>query len=54
MKYQSKKEGIDQESIHSSTTPDPGYQWESEKFTLQPLFGLLNQQNWNKMLSLAI
>ena len=24
----SKKEGKDQESIQSSTTPDPGYQWE--------------------------
>ena len=27
---QSKKEEKDQESIQSSTTPDPGYQWESE------------------------
>ena len=26
----SKKEGKDQESIQSSTTPDPGYQWESD------------------------
>ena len=26
---QSKEEGKDQESIQSSTTPDPGYQWES-------------------------
>ena len=26
--YESKKEGKDQESIQSSTTPDPGYQWE--------------------------
>ena len=25
----SKKGGKDQESIQSSTTPDPGYQWES-------------------------
>ena len=25
--FQSKKEGTDQESIQSSTTPDPGYQW---------------------------
>ena len=24
----------DQESIQSSTTPDPGYQWESEKLTV--------------------
>ena len=24
--YESKKGGKDQESIHSSTTPDPGYQ----------------------------
>ena len=30
----SKKEGRDQESIKSSTTPDPGYQWESTKLTL--------------------
>ena len=30
---QSKKEGKDQESIQSSTTPDPGYQWESNKLT---------------------
>ena len=28
---QSKKEGKDQESIQSSTTPDPGYQWKSDK-----------------------
>ena len=27
---QCKKEGKDQESIQSSTIPDPGYQWESE------------------------
>ena len=27
----SKKDGKDQESIQSSTTPDPGYQWESSK-----------------------
>ena len=26
---QSKKEGKDDESIQSSTTPDPGYQWKS-------------------------
>ena len=26
---QSKEEGKDQETIQSSTTPDPGYQWES-------------------------
>ena len=25
----SKKVGKDQESIQSSTTPDPGYQWEN-------------------------
>ena len=24
----------DQESIQSSTTPDPGYQWESDKLTV--------------------
>ena len=31
--YQSKKGCKDQESIQSSTTPDPGYQWESDKLT---------------------
>ena len=25
----------DQESIQSSTTPDPGYQWESDKLTVE-------------------
>ena len=32
---QSKKGGKDQESIQSSTTPDPGYQWESNKLTVR-------------------
>ena len=32
---QSKKEGKDQDSIQSSTTPDPGYQWESDNFTIR-------------------
>ena len=32
---QSKKDGTDQESIQSSTTPDPGYQWESNKLTVR-------------------
>ena len=32
--YKSKKEGKDQESIQSSTTPDPGYQWKSDKVTI--------------------
>ena len=31
--YKSKKWCKDQESIQSSTTPDPGYQWESDKLT---------------------
>ena len=31
---QSKKGAKDQESIQSSTTPDPGYQWESNKLTV--------------------
>ena len=30
---ESKKEGKDQESIQSSTTPDPGYQWENDNAT---------------------
>ena len=32
---ESKKKGKDQESIQSSTTPDPGYQWESDNFTIR-------------------
>ena len=34
---QSKKDGKDQESIQSNTTPDPdpGYQWESKKLTVR-------------------
>ena len=32
---QSKKDGKDQESIQSSTTPDPGYQRESNKLTVR-------------------
>ena len=35
MPLQSKKEGKDQESIQSSTKPDPGYQWESDNFTIR-------------------
>ena len=31
--YKSTKEGKNQESIQSSTTPDQGYQWESNKLT---------------------
>ena len=31
---QSKKDGKDQESIQSSTTPEQGYQWESNKLTV--------------------
>ena len=30
----STKEGKDQESIQSSSTPDPGYQWESNELTI--------------------
>ena len=33
--HKSKKEGKDQESIQSSITPDPGYQWESDNFTIR-------------------
>ena len=33
--YKIKKEGKDQESIQSSTTPDPGYQWESGNVTIR-------------------
>ena len=30
-----KKKGKDQESIKSSTTPDPGYQWETDNITIR-------------------
>ena len=30
---ESKKEGRDQESIQSSTTPDPGYKWKNDDVT---------------------
>ena len=33
-RFQSKYGCKDQESIQSSTTPDPGYQWESDKLTV--------------------
>ena len=33
--FKGKKEGKDQESIQSSTTPDPGYQWESDNVTIR-------------------
>ena len=32
---QSEKEDKDQESLQSSTTPDPGYQWESDNVTIR-------------------
>ena len=32
---ESKKEGEGQESIQSSITPDPGYQWESDNVTIR-------------------
>ena len=32
---QSKKVCKDQESIQSSTIPDPGYQWQSNKLTVR-------------------
>ena len=32
---QSTKKDKDKESIQSSTTPDPGYQWESDNFTIR-------------------
>ena len=31
----SKKEGNDQESIKTSNTPDPGYQWESDNIRIR-------------------
>ena len=33
--FRSKTEDKDQESIQSSTTPDQGYQWESDNFTIR-------------------
>ena len=37
--YKSKKEGKDQELIQSSTSPDQGYQWESDNLAIR-------HQNW--------
>ena len=47
--FQSKKKGKDQVSIQLSTTPDPGYQWESDNFTIrhhkrEPKWSALSQQ----------
>ena len=36
--HQSKQGCKDQESIQSSTTPDPGYQWESDKLTVDTTY----------------
>ena len=36
--------GKDQESIQSSTTPDPGYQWECDKSTVNHHKQELSQQ----------
>ena len=33
--YPSKKEGKYQESVQSSTTPDPGHKWESDNFEIR-------------------
>ena len=33
--HKSKEEDKDKELIQSSTTPDPGYQWESNKLTIR-------------------
>ena len=33
--FKRKKEGKDQESVQSSTTPDPEYQWESDNVTIR-------------------
>ena len=35
LKVSKKKRCKDQESIQPSTTPDPGYQWESDKLTVR-------------------
>ena len=56
--FQSKKEGKDQESIKSSTTPDPGSQWEIDNLTIrhhkrepraQPFPSRRPQGNYEKM-----
>ena len=39
-----KKEGKNQESIQSSTTPHPGYQWESDNVTIRHQKRALSQQ----------
>ena len=42
--YKSKEEDKDQESIQSSTTPDPGYQWESNTSQTRAKRSALSQQ----------
>ena len=37
----SKRDGKDQESIQSSTTPDPGYQWKRDNITIRALGSLV-------------
>ena len=37
------EEGKDQELIQSSTTPDPGHQWESDNFKIRPKRSALSQ-----------
>ena len=37
-KYESEKKGKGQESIQLSTTPDPGYELKSDKFTISRLW----------------
>ena len=44
----SKKEGKDNDSMQSSTTHDPGYQWESNKLTIRHLFPSRWPQGINK------
>ena len=47
---QSKKQGKDQESIQSSTTPDSGYQWESDNVTIHPKKGTSDHPTMDSIL----
>ena len=47
----STKEGKDQKSIQSSTSPDPGYQWESNKLTIGHISEFLRNRGTSQFIS---
>ena len=47
--HYSKKEGKGQESIQSSTTSDPGYQGESDNFTIRHQLDIISVNSGSKI-----